>query len=85
MVEGGPFEDNPLSVITFNYDRSLEAFFFRALQNLFGLPPDAAEDRRRMIKIIHVYGDLGEDLMGGGLERGYQPELERKLWMLPSV
>jgi hypothetical protein len=44
MVEGGPFEDNPLSVITFNYDRSLEAFFFRALQNLFGLPPDAAED-----------------------------------------
>ena len=35
MVEGGRFEDNKLSVITFNYDRSLEAFLFLALQNLY--------------------------------------------------
>lgn len=37
MVQGGRFDQNRLSVITFNYDRSLEAFLFRALGNLYGL------------------------------------------------
>jgi hypothetical protein len=32
MVEGGHFQDNKLSILTFNYDRSLEACFFRQLR-----------------------------------------------------
>jgi hypothetical protein len=76
MVEGGQFEDNKLSVITFNYDRSLEAFFFQALQNLFGFKSDEAEDRLRKIQIVHLYGDLGENLRPVDLKRGYQPDLK---------
>jgi len=75
MVEGGTFEENKLSVITFNYDRSLEAFFFQALQNLFGLNPDQAEDRLRKIQILHLYGDLGDSLRPDNVKRGYHPEL----------
>lgn len=50
-----------LSVITFNYDRSLEYFLFRSLQNAFDLSVDeASQDLRSTIPIIHVYGQLGQ-------------------------
>lgn len=76
MVQGGRFEENRLSVITFNYDRSLEAFLFLALQNLHGLKPEDAEDRLRKIQIVHLYGALGDKLSPVDLERGYQPKLQ---------
>gem|GEM_PF-3299490 len=74
MVEGGPFEVNPLSVLTFNYDRSLEAFFLMALKNFYGHNRPAPEARLEKIPIIHLYGSLGDN-------RAYEPTLTRDLAM----
>jgi hypothetical protein len=62
MVEGGAFEDNKLSVITFNNDRSLEAFLFLSLQNLYGFDVKTALERLDKIPIVHLYGSLGTTL-----------------------
>jgi SIR2-like domain len=76
MVEGGKFEENQLSVLTFNYDRSLEAFFFLALKNLRGLDDEKATEQLSKIKIVHLHGALGTKLRSEGTERGYQPQLK---------
>ena len=74
MADGGDFGNNQLSVVTFNYDRSLEAFIFTALQNLYGPRYiDKAEDQFNKIKIVHLYGSLGAGLVGFAKERGYRP------------
>jgi hypothetical protein len=76
MTEGGKFEDNQLSVITFNYERSLEAFLFQALQNLYGLDLAKANDLLGKIPIVHLYGSLGAGLISQNDERGYSTELK---------
>jgi hypothetical protein len=52
---------NKISVITFNYDRSLEHFLTTAIANTFTRPlPNATKIRRRLMRaIFHVYGSLG--------------------------
>jgi hypothetical protein len=75
MVEGGPFEDNKLSIITFNYDRSLEAFLFLSFQNMYGFDVKTALERLGKIPIVHLYGSLGATLARGGTERGYEAAL----------
>jgi len=66
-----------LSVITFNYDRSLEHFLFSALKNAHNISTDdAARYLREVIRIVHVHGKLGElpHADGGrGISRAYQP------------
>lgn len=61
---GYPFEaiaDNRLSVVTFNYDRSLEHFLFTVIKTSLGHGRDAeAASLARSIPIVHVYGSLGE-------------------------
>lgn len=60
MTEGREdFEDNELSVITFNYDRTFEHFMFESLRNLY--PGGVAGARRRLasIQIVHLHGRLG--------------------------
>jgi hypothetical protein len=84
MVEGGRFEDNHLSVITFNYDRSLEAFLFQSLKNLYGLDDETAEEQLRKIPIIHLYGSLGDRLTWEGPARGYGPELKEN-WVTEAA
>lgn len=54
------FKDNKLSVVTFNYDRSLEYYLLTALMNRYGLDRGAAVKLARAIEVVHVYGDLGE-------------------------
>jgi hypothetical protein len=54
------FERSTLSIVTFNYDRSLECYLLIALQNSFGISHERAVEALRKIKIIHVYGMLGE-------------------------
>ena len=53
------FDTNQLSVITFNYDRSLEQFLYTALRHSYGegIPESAAKLRR--IPIVHLHGQLG--------------------------
>lgn len=64
-----------LSVITFNYDRSLDHFLFEALRNSHGLTEEKAA-RYLLVgtPIIHVYGKLGElPYVGGPGVRPYSP------------
>lgn len=54
------FEHNQLAVVTFNYDRSLEAFLHGSVQYRFGLDANTAwEVVARTIPIVHVHGILG--------------------------
>ena len=61
---GGDFEklkQNKLSVITFNYDRSLEHFLFTAIKATYGLQQREADaaDFFINVPVKHVYGELG--------------------------
>lgn len=53
------FAANTLSIVTFNYDRSLEAYLSTVLHNRFGIAPDEAAEIIATIPIIHVHGQLG--------------------------
>jgi len=51
---------DPVRVITFNYDRSLEHFIFHAFKNAYHLSDeDALGLFDQSIEVIHVYGDIG--------------------------
>jgi hypothetical protein len=56
----GHFSPSKLSVITLNYDRSLEQYLYSALRGDYGF--DDAEAARQVfrIPIVHVHGQLGE-------------------------
>lgn len=58
--------DNPMSpntnefaFVTFNYDRSLEAFLFRCLLNRFDLSETEAASIVNRFQIFHMYGKVG--------------------------
>src|SRR5205085_958335 len=53
------FQPNSLGIITFNYDRSLEAYLHYALQSRFRIHGDEAAAVLSEIPIIHVHGILG--------------------------
>jgi hypothetical protein len=53
------FDQNKLAIITFNYDRSLEHYFFTALQSSYGKSIEECAEKLGKIPIIHVYGKLG--------------------------
>lgn len=54
------FANNRLSIITFNYDRSLEHYLLNNLINLHGKEPNVCASALGQIPIVHVYGQLGE-------------------------
>ena len=51
--------ENKLSIITFNYDRSLEHYLLNSLINLHGKTRDECANALAQIPIVHVYGQLG--------------------------
>lgn len=54
------FNENKLSIITFNYDRSLEHYLFTTLQASFHKKrPEECAEKLNSIKIVHIYGQLG--------------------------
>jgi hypothetical protein len=53
------FGNNKLSIITFNYDRSLEHYLLNYLLNLHGKSRDECANALEKIPIVHVYGQLG--------------------------
>jgi len=56
----GRFDQNCLSIITFNYDRSLERFLTAALECTTGKnSKECATKVSQSIPIVHVYGSLG--------------------------
>jgi hypothetical protein len=52
------FGQNTLSVVTFHYDRSVEHFFFAALQNSYGKNPAECHGALKSMPIIHLHGAL---------------------------
>jgi hypothetical protein len=68
------FGANQLSIITYNYDRSLEQFLFDALQSSFNLSSEKAAAALNKIPFVHVHGSFG-DLSGVGPDpRPYQAD-----------
>jgi hypothetical protein len=49
---------NALSIVTFNYDRSLEFFLRQALKHSFHLSPEDASTLAGSVPIIHLHGQL---------------------------
>jgi len=70
--------DALLTVITYNYDRSLEYFLFRILKSSCDKSPEECWKIFQGIPIIHIYGELGAfDPLGDGLP--YAPSLDIKV------
>lgn len=62
LSDGIPFEEfnkHKLSIITFNYDRSIEHYLFTSLKNSYNKPDKECGEKLRKIEIIHVHGSLG--------------------------
>jgi|GEM_PF-375957 len=53
------FDKNTVSILTFNYDRSLEFFLYTALRNSYGRSHEECINKLRSIPVIHLYGQLG--------------------------
>lgn len=53
------FPNNTVSIVTFNYDRSLEHFIFEALCARSGKPPSEVAAALQKIPFIHVHGQMG--------------------------
>jgi hypothetical protein len=53
------FESNRLSIITFNYDRTIEHFLFTSLKNSHGKSDEECAEVLKSIPIIHLHGCLG--------------------------
>ncbi len=52
------FGSNQLSVVTFNYDRSLEHYLFTCLKNKYH-GKDDSEYKKLICPIVHIHGSLG--------------------------
>ena len=53
------FSQNAVSVLTFNYDRSLEYYLLTTLQSSYGKTSAECTEKLLSIPIIHLYGQLG--------------------------
>lgn len=53
------FEGSRLNVVTFNYDRSLEAYLHEALMARFKMSAEDAQKQLSQIQIVHVHGSIG--------------------------
>lgn len=55
------FDPSWLSIVTFNYDQSLEYFLSVALQSIYGKTANEVQEKLKSLTIAHVYGRLGRD------------------------
>ncbi|MFH1717685.1 MAG: hypothetical protein ABIF19_10065, partial [Planctomycetota bacterium] len=54
------FQNNKLTVVTFNYDRSLEQYMFERFRNTYtGRAENECKEKLNQLEILHVYGSLG--------------------------
>lgn len=65
---------NSISIITFNYDRSFEHYFFEAMKNDYILSDVECAQVIDNFNIIHMYGQLGKLPLQGGKWRPYNAE-----------
>ena len=75
-----PFEENELSVITFNYDRSFEHLMYTALCNLYPGGPSGGRKRLASIPLVHLHGVLaGYPPLNNGRGRWYDATLSEAI------
>ena len=65
-----------LSVVTFNYDRSLEYFLYHAFMNSYHLDPAQTIDLMKHITILHIYGSLGAPKFLDKAGRNYEQTVD---------
>lgn len=58
-VNWDDFDVSNISIISFNYDRSLEKYLVIAAINTYGKKLSEVRDRLSKMRIVHVYGSLG--------------------------
>lgn len=66
----------PLTILTFNYDRSLDHFLYTSFAHSFNLAPDALRMKLRDLRIIHLHGFMGHLPLyapAGAPQREYVP------------
>lgn len=59
LRKGPDFSHGILSIVTFNYDRSLEYYLWRSFKYAFGIGDQEAAVMLKRIKFVHVYGLSG--------------------------
>ena len=69
VADGRDFPAGWFSIITFNYDRSLETYLLKAFINAYNLSGSEAGAMIERINIVHVYGSLGSLEYGGSGSR----------------
>ncbi len=69
------FDENQLSIVTFNYDRSLEHYLYKVLLTRCGVGDTEAFGLLKKIPMIHVHGTLGAYSPLGGDGRQYTQEV----------
>jgi hypothetical protein len=99
MAQGAGIEQfglNRISVVTLNYDRSLERFLLGALAHTYGVTNDVAAHKIRAMSIFHhLYGQLGSPLFlepNARSGRDYSPDVTvesvkaclSQIWVLPE-
>lgn len=77
QLSGPPdeFWQNKLSIVTFNYDRSLEYCLFTTLRNAYGVDSRTAVSLMQHLPIMHVYGQLGALAFDGQAGRSYTTDV----------
>ena len=60
LTGGRPEFSKNLSIVTFNYDRSLEAYLHKVLRYRFKMNEDKASIILKELPIVHLHGILGE-------------------------
>lgn len=73
------FKENRLSIITYNYDRSLEHFLFIAIKNCYRLSEHKANELLQSIPIIHLHGQLGSYYFGSDQYRAYSTDIDNSI------
>jgi hypothetical protein len=66
-------DQNNISFITFNYDRSLEQFLYEAIRCRFGKKPLECVEKMNKIPIVHLYGQLDLLPWQDKIGKGYSP------------
>jgi len=69
------FNENNITFVTFNYDRSLEYFLFHHLKNAYGKSEKEVADVLTQVSIIHFHGQLGKPHFADPAGRDYKPEI----------
>lgn len=62
----------PLTILSYNYDRSLDHYLFTSCKHRYNLTNDATKDRLKLVEVIHLHGTLGNLPYQNPTQDGYE-------------